>query len=71
MPPDAQHMRQRPDPSCATCSSLATWHKPEVTEEDANTAAELLLDISLRSPHCLATRMRWAELLRKILRQVR
>ena len=33
--------------------------------------AQLLLDIVLQSPHCLASRMRWAELLRKLLRQLR
>lgn len=62
--------RSLTDVRCDACSTMATWHKPEVTEEDANAAAELLLDIALHSQHCLATRMRWAELLRKILRQV-
>lgn len=42
-----------------------------MTEEDANLAAQLLLDIVLESKYCLASRMRWADQLRKLLRQLR
>ena len=42
-----------------------------MSEEDANLAAQLLLDIVLQSQYCLASRMRWADQLRKLLRQLR
>ena len=55
----------------AWSSVTTTWHKPEVSAEDANLAAQLLLDIVLQSQYCLASRMRWADQLRKLLRQLR
>ena len=53
------------------CSCMTTWHKPEVTEQLANKAVELLLDVMLSSKYCLASRMRWGDVLRKLLRTLR
>ena len=50
---------------------MTTWHKPEITAEDANLAVELLLDILQSSKYCTASRMRWGDVLRKLLRTLR
>lgn len=50
---------------------MTTWHRPEVSTEEADMAVELLLDIVLSSEYCTASRMRWGDILRKFLRAQR
>ena len=50
---------------------MTTWHKPEISEADANAAVQLLLDIIFSSQHCTASRMRWGDVLCKLLRALR